>query len=76
MTPKNWHVVTSDKERRQGEVFLKRGNRFVLKIYKDSVPDPLAFGRYLAHQLTMAEARRAARDQPDLFNRSLSDEDS
>lgn len=63
----SWRVVTSNKERRKGEVFVKRGDKFVLKIYKDSVPDPQAFGRYLARQLNIIEARRAAHDQPDLF---------
>lgn len=53
----SWRIVTSDKPRRQGEVFLLNGGTFVLKIYKDSVPDPLSLGRYLVRQFNKLEEK-------------------
>lgn len=58
--PARWRTVTSSKERRKGEVFLLRDDRFVLKIYKDGVSDPKEFGHYLARQLNAIEERRAS----------------
>lgn len=54
-----WRVVTSNKPRRKGEAFVVNGNRFVLKVYKDGVDDPVEFAHYLARQFNQLEERRA-----------------
>lgn len=52
-----WDVVVSPKERREGEFFIRRDKQFVLKIYKDGVPDPSRFAHWLAKQLEKSEQR-------------------
>lgn len=52
-----WDVVVSPKERRAGEFFIRRGKQYVLKVYKDSVPDPYQFAHWLANQLEKSEQR-------------------
>jgi hypothetical protein len=46
-----WRAVTSKKPAHLGEAFLMRGNRFVLKVYRDSGYDGLRLAQYLAAQL-------------------------
>lgn len=45
--PTRWRIVTSPKPQRAGEYFIMRGEKFVLKLYRDAVPDPTAFTRRL-----------------------------
>lgn len=56
-----WTMTMSNKPRRVGEVFIKRRDKFVMKLYKDGVEDPVRFGRYLCSQLNRLEAVREAR---------------
>lgn len=69
----NWRAVTSPKPRRVGEAFVMRGDTFVLKVYKGSVPDTMALARYLARQFNKIEAKRMLTSQPDLFQEVLGD---
>lgn len=57
-----WTMTLSSKPRRAGEVFIKRQDKFVMKIYKDGVENPVQFGRYLCRQLNRLEAVKAARE--------------
>ena len=57
-----WSMTMSNKPRRKGEVFIKRGDKFVMKLYKDGVDDPVRLGRYLCTQLNRLEAVKAARE--------------
>lgn len=50
-----WRAVKSNKPRRDGEAFVLRDNDFVLKVYRDVVPDSLAFAQRLAKALQRAE---------------------
>ena len=61
MTAK-WTLVLSNKPRRKGEVFIKRGDTFVMKLYKDGLDDPLVMGRFLVNQFNRLEAVKAARE--------------
>lgn len=56
-----WTMTMSNKPRRAGEVFIKRHDKFVMKLYKDGVEDPVRFGRYLCKQLNRLEAVKEAR---------------
>lgn len=58
--PHKWDIVMSNKPRRAGEVFVKRGDKFVMKLYKDSGIDPVKMGRYLCQQLNRLEAEKEA----------------
>lgn len=62
MAEYTWSMTMSNKPRRKGEVFIKRGDKFVMKLYKDSVEDPVKFGRFLVNQLNRLEAVKAARE--------------
>jgi hypothetical protein len=55
-----WRAVKSNKPRREGEAFVMRGDTFMLKVYKDVVPDTFAFAQYLARQLQMQEDKKNA----------------
>ena len=57
-----WTMTMSNKPRRGGEEFIKRHDKFVMKLYKDGVEDPVKFGRYLCTQLNRLEAVKAARE--------------
>jgi len=57
-----WTMTMSNKPRRQGEVFIKRRDKFVMKLYKDGVEDPVKFGRYLVRELNRLEAVKAMRE--------------
>lgn len=57
-----WTLTMSSKPRRKGEVFIKKNEKFVLKIYADGVEDPVVFGRYLVKQFNRLEAVKAARE--------------
>lgn len=57
-----WHIVESKKPRRKGEVFLKRGDVFVAKIYKDG-DDPMGLARYLAKNLNAAHTRKVSEEK-------------
>ena len=54
-----WTMTMSNKPRRKGEVFIKKHDKFVMKLYKDGVDDPVRFGRYLCTQLNRLEAVKA-----------------
>lgn len=54
-----WTMTMSNKPRRVGEVFIKKYDKFVMKLYKDGVDDPVRFGRYLCTQLNRLEAVKA-----------------
>lgn len=56
-----WTMTMRNKPRRKGEVFIKRGDQFAMKLYKDSGIDPVKFGRYLCNQLNRLEAVKEAR---------------
>ena len=60
-----WDITISNKPRRKGEVFVKRHDKFVMKLYKDSGIDPLKMGRYLCSQLNRLEAEKAANELDD-----------
>lgn len=62
MAEHTWSMTLSSKPRRKGEVFIKRGEKFVMKLYKDGVEDPAKFGRYLCNQLNRLEAVKAAKE--------------
>jgi len=62
MAEHTWSMTMSNKPRRKGEVFIKRGDQFVMKLYKDGVEDPVKFGRYLVNQFNRLEAVKAARE--------------
>lgn len=54
-----WTLVTSNKPKRAGEVFIQRDGRFVLKVYRDApVPDVRQFAQYLVDQLNKQEDKR------------------
>ena len=57
-----WTMTLSNKPRRKGEVFIKRADKFVMKLYKDSGVDPVKFGRYLCSQFNRLEAIKAAKE--------------
>lgn len=61
MAAHTWTMTMSSKPRRAGEVFVKRGDKFVMKLYKDSDIDPVKFGRYLCKQMNRMEALKEAR---------------
>lgn len=56
-----WTVVQSRKPRRDGEAFLMRDGQFVMKVYKDAVPDVPAFAEWLAKQLNQVEEKRQSK---------------
>lgn len=58
----SWCVVTSAKERRAGEFFIKHNDTFVLKVYADSMPDTHHFAHWLARQLRNAERAKRAKE--------------
>lgn len=60
-----WTMTMSNKPRRKGEVFIKKHDKFMMKLYKDGVDDPVRFGRYLCTQLNRLEAVKAARELDD-----------
>lgn len=62
MAEHTWSMTMSNKPRRKGEVFIKRGDKFVMKLYKDGVEDPVKFGRFLVNQFNRLEAVKAARE--------------
>lgn len=62
MAEHTWSMPMSNKPRRKGEVFIKRGDKFVMKLYKDGVEDPVKFGRFLVNQFNRLEAVKAARE--------------
>lgn len=56
-----WDITLSNKPRRKGEVFVKRHDKFVMKLYKDSGIDPVKLGRYLCRQMNRIEALQEAK---------------
>lgn len=62
MAAHTWTMTMSNKPRRKGEVFIRRGDKFVMKLYKDGVEDPVKFGRFLVNQFNRLEAVKAARE--------------
>lgn len=54
-----WRAVKSNKPLRKGEAFVMNGDQFVLKVYKDSVPDTFALAKHLAELFQRNEDRRA-----------------
>lgn len=59
MAAHTWTMTMSSKPRRAGEVFVKRGDKFVMKLYKDSGIDPARMGRFLCSQFNRLEAEKA-----------------
>lgn len=57
-----WTMTMSNKPRRKGEVFIKKHDKFVMKLYKDGVEDPVKFGRFLCREFNRLEAVKAARE--------------
>lgn len=62
MAEHTWSLTMSNKPRRKGEVFIKRGDTFVMKLYKNGVDDPVKLGRYIVNQFNRLEAVKAARE--------------
>ncbi len=60
--PAAWTMTMSNKPRRKGEVFIKRHDKFVMKLYKDGVEDPVKLGRFLCREFNRLEAVKAARE--------------
>ena len=66
LPPKNkrWTVVESSKPKYRGDFFLKRGDEFALKVYRDC-GDAHGLAYYLVNQLNDAELRRYRREKQD-----------